>query len=496
MPKANIIGKTFTLQSLVKPDDADWSYHVPSLPKGETANAAGLIKAIAVVSDKSKQFINLTFSTYSPNRAVDAGELDSFVSISFEHFRLQYPAASSENGEPAKEGQPAPARESAEYVVRLLRRGIVLNGVQYHFYGHSNSQLKTKSCFLYAGRKEDVSRKVEALGDFSRLTSVAKKAKRIGLLFSSAKMALKLAQDRCQDIPDFIQNDYIFTDGCGLISKHLAKLLVQRVDIRFRNQRYTPSVFQIRYRGYKGILTLEPRLQGQILAQFRDSMKKFKGSDDLSFSVVEYSKPYSFGVLNDEIILLLSALGVSEDVFLRKQNDYLHFLSRASSDPRCAFRFLCYMNRLDLAERVLIDGVELVRSSIQKFVNGEIAKTLNKRDEQRCRIFIPQSRLLFGVCDSRGILKEGECAIRITMDGDGVARTIVGTEVLVTRNPCLHPGDVRKFKAVQHHELSHLVDCIVFSTTGRRPSADLMSGGDLDGDKCSLTTTSLASILT
>ena len=63
-------------------------------------------------------------------------------------------------------------------------------------------------------------------------------------------------------------------------------------------------------------------------------------------------------------------------------------------------------------------------------------------------------------------------------------RTIVGTEVLVTRNPCLHPGDTQKFKAVQHDELSHLVDCIVFPSQGRRPSADLMSGGDLDGDKC------------
>jgi hypothetical protein len=28
------------------------------------------------------------------------------------------------------------------------------------------------------------------------------------------------------------------------------------------------------------------------------------------------------------------------------------------------------------------------------------------------------------------------------------------------------------------------VDCIVFSTRGKRPAADLMSGGDLDGDTC------------
>lgn len=109
-----------------------------------------------------------------------------------------------------------------------------------------------------------------------------------------------------------------------------------------------------------------------------------------------------------------------------------------------------------------------------------------KNGEQRCRIAIPKSRLLFGVCDAEGVLKAGECQVRITMDGDGVPAALVGTEVIVTRNPCLHPGDLQKFKVVQRDELSHLVDCIVFSTSveGKRPAADLMSGGDLDGDTC------------
>ncbi|GJC91053.1 putative RNA-dependent RNA polymerase 1 [Colletotrichum liriopes] len=68
------------------------------------------------------------------------------------------------------------------------------------------------------------------------------------------------------------------------------------------------------------------------------------------------------------------------------------------------------------------------------------------------------------------------------MDGDGLPVTLMGTEVIVTRNPCLHPGDLQKFKLAQRRELSHLIDCVVFSTKGKRPAADLMSGGDLDGD--------------
>ena len=483
MAYSKLSGWSRTLQTSITPEDTTWSYAVPDLPRSDVLNDAGLMKTILVLSNETKQSIDLRFSKTSPNRAIDNGRLDCFISISFEQFRLQLPLPQDHtNG--ANATKSASHKESADYVVRLLRHGIILNNVQYHFYGHSNSQLKSKTCFLCQGSKAQISIAVEQLGDFSKLKSVAKKAKRIGLLFSAAQMATKLRPDRCQDIPDITKGDYNFTDGCGLISTHLAKLLVQRAHIRYRNRRYTPSVFQIRYRGYKGVLMLEPKLHGQILAQFRDSMRKFKGGDDLSFSVVDCSKPYSFGHLNDEVLLLLSSLGVSEDVLLRKQREHLEFLLSAVNYCENAFRFLSYINKPELAEKVLVDGLESVRATVQKLVGEEYDKMLNKRDEQRCRILIPKSRLLFGVCDSRNILKEGECAVRITTDGDGTPRTISGTEVLVTRNPCLHPGDLQKFRAVQHLELSHLVDCIIFPTRGRRPSADLMSGGDLDGDKC------------
>jgi RNA-dependent RNA polymerase len=39
----------------------------------------------------------------------------------------------------------------------------------------------------------------------------------------------------------------------------------------------------------------------------------------------------------------------------------------------------------------------------------------------------------------------------------------------VTKNPCSHPGDVRKFKAVDIPELRYLYNVVVFSTKGDRP---------------------------
>ena len=253
------------------------------------------MKSIAVVSNSEKQQVVLDFLVRSANRAVSSHPLDRFISISFADFRLRVPKpnARSENDET----QPATARESSDYVVKLLRAGVSLNGVHYNFYGHSSSQLKSRTCLIFADTKTNIKEMVETLGDFSKIKTVAKKAKRIALLFASAHVAIILDPASCQDIPDIETNDYIFTDGCGLISPNLARELAKRLRIIFRNVRYTPSVFQIRYRGYKGVLMLDPGMKGESLAKFRKSMKKFSGGDDYSFAVVEYSKVLSNSLL-------------------------------------------------------------------------------------------------------------------------------------------------------------------------------------------------------
>ncbi len=176
-------------------------------------------------------------------------------------------------------------------MTRLLRTGIKLQGVHYHFYGYSNSQLKSRTCLLLAASKEAISRRIESFGDFSKMKTVAKKAKRIGLLFSAAQAATAVDPSRCEDIPDVENDNYVFTDGCGLISPGFAQELSRRLRLTFRDRRYSPSVFQIRYRGYKGVVTIDPTMRiPRTLLKFRKSMKKFSGGEDMSFCVVNYSK--------------------------------------------------------------------------------------------------------------------------------------------------------------------------------------------------------------
>jgi hypothetical protein len=280
-----------TLSNDVSMDDHEWRFAVPDLPPTGELNQKQLVKTISLKTESRKHRIMLRFETLQENRAIRGEPLDKFILISFAEFRCLH-RENEAVGMTSRVLQPTTPKECTDYKIELLRAGVWLNDIQYNFYGHSNSQLKSGTCFLFAAPKDVIAKKIEALGDFSKMKTVAKKAKRIGLLFSVARVACSIEPDRCEDIPDIETDDYVFTDGCGLIAPRLARELARRDKIVFRNRRYTPSVYQLRYRGYKGVVTLDPRMKddSQTLLKLRKSMKKFSGGDDYSFSVVDYSK--------------------------------------------------------------------------------------------------------------------------------------------------------------------------------------------------------------
>ena len=65
-------------------------------------------------------------------------------------------------------------------------------------------------------------------------------------------------------------------------------------------------------------------------------------------------------------------------------------------------------------------------------------------------------------------------------DADQPAKTLKG-DVLIYRNPCLHPGDLRLVQAVDRPELSRFKNVILFPAKNSCVSslADECSGGDL-----------------
>jgi len=266
--------------------DSEWKYNGLKLPGPHVLDRHGLIKSISLVSGTAGSHISIRLQKLNPNRATQGLKPSNLLSASFMSFRPLHNI-------PDETGQCKrwSAKETTGYIAKLLRAGIEIQGVHYNFYGYSNSQLKSRTCLLLAASKKDISMRIESFGDFSKMKTVAKKAKRIGLLFSSAEVAMIVDPARCEDIPDVENDNYIFTDGCGSISPRFAQELSRRLRLCFRVRRYSPSVFQLRYKGYKGVVTVDPTMKDpHTLLKFRKSMKKFNGGDDNSFSVVEYSK--------------------------------------------------------------------------------------------------------------------------------------------------------------------------------------------------------------
>lgn len=193
------------------------------------------------------------------------------------------------------------------------------------------------------------------------------------------------------------------------------------------------------------------------LAKFRKSMKKFSTTQDHSFSVVGFSKPYAFGRLNNDVIVLLSSLGVTDEKLLAKQKEYLDWIEGASRDVTKAIDFVSCLDNYNLAERVLLKGLDDpgVSAEIRKAQMSEVSQFL-KNDRPRARMIIHKSRLLYGVCDPFKVLKEGQVHIRIT-SRKGPTTPING-DVLVVRNPCLHPGTMNDdFSSLLHRLNVHQV---------------------------------------
>ena len=276
-----------------------------------------------------------------------------------------------------------------------------------------------------------------------------------------------------------------FTDGCGFVGMALAKKLAEGANARINSpEDKVPSVFQIRYKGFKGILIKSPKVdKDSILA--RKSMKKFE-SGTVPFEevwVCKHSHPNLYGHLNKQYIVLLSGLGIKDEVFLRKQEEFFVAVESMLVRRDFAIKLLNSQNYPDLAASVVV-----CKSNEDMKENLSVQSTLkhirNKLVSKMEKLSIPviKSRTLFGVCDPSKLMNYGECFVRVSING--VPKTIEqGTSVTVGKNPCYLLGDIRVLKAVDHPALNHLVDCIVFPVRGVRPHSTEIAGSDLDGDE-------------
>ncbi|CDW76328.1 rna-dependent rna polymerase [Stylonychia lemnae] len=137
--------------------------------------------------------------------------------------------------------------------------------------------------------------------------------------------------------------------------------------------------------------------------------------------------------------------------------------------------------------------------------------------KKRARIRVNKSCVLIGVIDETGTLNEGEVFVKINKSSFEIdqAKNVIEQRfinqyekkgmktnaqfmynhedfqmsgpVMITKNPCSHPGDIRLLNAIDEDDerssvFEDLINVIVFPSKGIRPEQHKMSGGDLDGD--------------
>ncbi|UJR07128.1 hypothetical protein I4U23_011416 [Adineta vaga] len=374
-------------------------------------------------------------------------------------------------------------------------KAILINGVnvcdrRYNFLAFSSSQLREHCCWMFSSMNNvSVETIRNWMGDFRNIHPVAKMAARLGQSFSTSKKGLELTNQEYRKISDVYVNGVCFTDGIGIIAPWLIKKLYEKLGIGENS--YHPCAFQIRFGGYKGMVCLDVAnriSEPDVGLYLRDSMNKFDSSN-YSIDIIRGSSMPSAGFLNRQIILLLSCLGIDDEVFLSMQDKMLHDLQILKTNPKEASDFLRNMGGSggNGYHAFLLEYLKRFNQSSDPFVQ-QILVTLQgflvKELRTKARIFVPNTWCLFGVIDETRDLQYGEVFIQIEQkneSGNLVTKTLTGP-IIVTRNPCFHPGDIRRLIAKDIPALRQLKNVIVFPINDKQSHPAEMSGGDLDGD--------------
>ncbi|KAI9348769.1 RNA dependent RNA polymerase-domain-containing protein [Zopfochytrium polystomum] len=364
----------------------------------------------------------------------------------------------------------------AKRIETILRHGFTnSDGRQLQFVCCTNSGQKSATAWFTTSNPEIV---IEKLGNFAKAASNKYKLlSRLGLSFASSQPTLKIPLDLMQKpqwIPDITclngTNEMVYSDGIGMMSLDVADRISKHLTLP-----YTPTAFQCRIGGFKGVLSVDYRLTTDApTIRFRGSMHKF----DSDFNILEVlNKSADLPVfLNRQIIVILNSLGISDDTFLELQKEHIAQIRTDLWNMESQFPWK--QLNIDVAGlksagfQVLQDDFfrQLLHATYIELFSGLV---------KRSRIVVSRGRTLMGVLDESMTLKQGEVFVACS--------EFQGGPVLVHRNPSTHPGDLRVLQAVH---LSHLPshfskysEVVVFpAATGARPHTDECANGDLDGD--------------
>ena len=387
-------------------------------------------------------------------------------------------------------------------IKQAMKQGIVVAGRYYQFLAFGNSQFREHGAYFFSPcntlEVQDIRMK---MGNFSHILTPAKYGARIGQCFSTTR-AITSTKVEIIEIPDVVRNGYTFTDGVGKLSTFLAQMAAKELGLQNPFDDY-PSLFQFRLGGCKGVLALDPGLKRQEV-HIRPSQYKF-AAPQKGLEIIR-SSAFATACLNRQLIMVLSALGVPDNVFLNKQQIMARDLELATQSESVAVAKLqrnIDMNQTTLAmAKMVLDGFMRAKEPFMMSLL-QLWRAYNiKYLKEKARVVIEHGAFVLGCVDETATLKGHmndpqsrpgatrseklrtlpEIFLQVAdTEKPGSYKVVEGVCVLA-RNPSLHAGDLRVVRAVDVPALQHLKNVVVLPQTGDRDLANMCSGGDLDGD--------------
>jgi hypothetical protein len=426
---------------------------------------------------------NRVIRTYADNH-------DSFIRVSFlEENDLRYQPDREIDG-------PAFIRR---WVSPILHNGLTIAGRRFDFLAYSQSALKTHTVWFVkefrdpGGNLITAATIIERLGRFHDLEydrdlifCPARYAARISQAFTTTDSSISVPAEEIFTEDDVNFGKYCFTDGVGSISPQLARKIwraLQKRGSRSTRRAMTyPRAFQIRLVGAKGMLSVDHKLSGDTVV-LRPSMIKFDAPHSTDVEIAQaFVRPSKY-YLNRPLIMVLEGLGVQYDVFERLQDAAVRDVEEAGTSLEKAVDTL---DQFGLATSYRMSStllhlakLNMTPSFMGDFYDRMIEITIHHvlRDlKHHARIPVNDGYTLVGVADIHGHLQEGEIFACVTIPESDEIQYLKG-DVLVSRSPIIHPGDVQVVRAIGQPPVGSpfakepLMNTIVFSIEGSKNRA-------------------------
>ncbi|KAH7359228.1 RNA-dependent RNA polymerase [Plectosphaerella cucumerina] len=341
---------------------------------------------------------------------------------------------------------------------------------------------------------------------------------RIALNLSKTWSAFDLEPDQIRHrATDIISpTGKVMNDGIARMSTGLARRIQEEMGLED-----LPSAFQGRFGSAKGLWICDTKDRSDdIWIETYPSQRKWECDyvdvNHRTFEVKAFSRPPKPADVNMQFIVVLDAQAVDTlamkrtlaaimeswlDEKLRKQRSamedprefslWLHenyFQTYRPDRMKAGVDFLGGLPNKD-AEKchfLLAGGFHPMKLKLLNDLCWKLVEQDANRLQQTLKLRIPRSTYAFMAIDFEGILQPGEVHFGFSSNFKtdvGNETLLHGFDVLVARAPAHFPSDIQRVRAVFRPELAGFTDVIIFPSTGDVPLADLLSGGDYDGDQ-------------